>query len=277
MSSVAQAVDDLLGDLKRHELQKEAGLWNAFRGAFTGGALGSKAGEALVGGAALGAVGVLGAGLQEGYKAVKGKIDKSRGYRAMMEMNPGLEKMDAKKVQRTFNSLHGLNSDVAMNPLVAGGFVAKTMQYGDHETMGLGGGYIDVNTVRTLSDKKVPGMVSTQFMQGALRGTSDTELGRMRQGQAMTLASHKARIEGAERTRSALEGNRDKAKVDIAKKIYEHRYLPQGGVRGADAALMEESVASPTTQAAVYNKRGGVVSPATQGILSRPPPFRPPR
>jgi len=59
------------------------------------------------------------------YDTAKDAINKSRNYKAMMDMNPALNEMDSTMVQRAFNTLHKFNPQYASDPTVAGEFVAQ--------------------------------------------------------------------------------------------------------------------------------------------------------
>jgi hypothetical protein len=65
----------------------------------------------------------------EGYEAAKGAIQKSRGFKSMMEGNPHLKKMDQKKVQSVYNTLHNFNPEMAKDPYVAGAWVKRINEY----------------------------------------------------------------------------------------------------------------------------------------------------
>ena len=82
----------------------------------------------------------VGAGIvaNEVYGAVKGAISKSRGFKAMMNYNPKLQKQDRAKVQAIYNTLHNASPDLARDPLVANSWVNRMMyqdEYIDPKTM----------------------------------------------------------------------------------------------------------------------------------------------
>ncbi len=145
MSAFDEALKDLQVDIALHEMSKHAGFWNAFSKGTQQAIIGSTvtAGVMAAGGAAL-----------SGLSAIKENIDKNRGFKAMLELNPGIRKMDRPRVKATFNSLHTMNPDYANDPLISGSFIAKTMESGTGKELGLGGGFIDVNTTKALSRPK---------------------------------------------------------------------------------------------------------------------------
>lgn len=57
------------------------------------------------------------------------KIHKSRSFKNMMEENPGLRKEDPKAVGRIFRTLHKFNPKMAGDPLVAGSFLKRSLQF----------------------------------------------------------------------------------------------------------------------------------------------------
>lgn len=76
------------------------------------------------------------------YDTAKDSIMKSRRYKAMMDANPQLRRLDSKLVQRSFNTLHTFNPQYAADPTVAGEFVAQRAQQ-----QGL-----DFNTLKNIVD-----------------------------------------------------------------------------------------------------------------------------
>lgn len=161
------ALAELQQEIAAHKLSKEAGLWSSFK-AFAGRTgLGERIENAVLSGVAAAGAAAVGAGGAATYGAVRSKIDRSRGYGKMMEMNPGLRKMDADEVRHTYNSLATLNPAYARDPLVAGSFVAKTLDSGVGKSLGLGGGYIDTQTARNITQREEPDAVLQQFMAHA--------------------------------------------------------------------------------------------------------------
>jgi hypothetical protein len=83
----------------------------------------------------------------KGYGMAKKRLQKTRDYDNMVRANPALRKMDASKVQMTYNSLRSTAPDIAGDPLLAGSFIRKTI-----ETSPESGPYIDPLTAKTLSE-----------------------------------------------------------------------------------------------------------------------------
>ena len=74
----------------------------------------------------------------EAYSAIKGAIGRSRGFKAMMNYNPKLEKQDRTRVQTIYNTLYNASPDLAKDPLVANSWVNRMMyqeEYVDPKTM----------------------------------------------------------------------------------------------------------------------------------------------
>lgn len=219
-------------EIKEYEQAKEAGFWNAFRSGITGTGIGDRAANALVAGgvaAGVGAAGAAGAGLVGGIKA---KVDKHFGFKKMMRMNPGLEKQDATKVRNTFNSLASLNPDYAQDPLVAGSFVARSLDAGVGQGLGLGGGYIDVQTTRTVAKNKMPGAVLQQFMAHARPEGSDDWQGKatFQHGLARSLEDHRGALRTGEAT---TRFGRDRS---LARTRYRREREMEGVRQGGQAA-----------------------------------------
>jgi len=214
-----ELLDELDREFRMHRLKKEAGFWNALKSSFNGGAIARRLGDAAVGALAVGATGATIHGTSLLANKLLDGRSRARGFKAMMELNPGLGRLDAKKVQATYNSLHNMNPGVARDPLISGGFVAKTMQYGDHETLGLGGGYIDPNTVRTIAarDDGRPGTITQQFLAGTQSAPVDWQgQADLRQRQALTLKEHEHRL--------TMERERGKAQIGVKVKLWEQQH-----------------------------------------------------
>ncbi len=95
------------------------------------GGLGKQLGVNVAGGVAMALAGDL-------YEAAKRGLTKSRNYRSMLDENPDLKKMPARKVQESFNVLHQFNPEFASNPTVAGAFVRKNSQFPEFDVKQLG-------------------------------------------------------------------------------------------------------------------------------------------
>jgi len=63
--------------------------------------------------------------MQAGINAVS----RAMGFRRMVKANPELQEMDRAKVQRTYNTLHRFNPEMASDPMVSGSFVRSTAEY----------------------------------------------------------------------------------------------------------------------------------------------------
>ena len=82
--------------------------------------------------------GAAAAGIAGGIKGIDvlsdrigSKIHKSRSFKKMMDENPGLKKEDSKAVSRIFRTLHKFNPKMASDPLVAGSFLKRSLQFKD--------------------------------------------------------------------------------------------------------------------------------------------------
>lgn len=130
-------------------------------------AIGSSLGQILPGTLAAAAVtGGLAAGTDLGRSAVGGlkdKIQKARDFKVMMEANPNLAEYDSTQVQRAFNTLHRFSPEHAADPMVAGTFVATTV---DQERM-------DVGTINNIIKAR------REMSQGKDRGSADFFAGMM--------------------------------------------------------------------------------------------------
>ncbi len=77
----------------------------------------------------------------EGYQEVKGMIGRARGFKRMMDYNPGLKKLPATKTKAMFNTLHNAAPDLAKDPVVASSWVNR---------MALQDEYVDPRTLADL-------------------------------------------------------------------------------------------------------------------------------
>lgn len=77
----------------------------------------------------------------EGYQEVKGMIGRARGFKRMMDYNPGLKKLPAAKTKAMFNTLHNAAPDLAKDPVVASSWVNR---------MALQDEYVDPRTLADL-------------------------------------------------------------------------------------------------------------------------------
>lgn len=77
-------------------------------------------------------VGQMGVGaVQKAYQSLTEGKQKAKAYSEMMKVHKGqLGSEDKSKIQTAFNSLWGLNPDLAKDPLVSGTYVTKAIDYG---------------------------------------------------------------------------------------------------------------------------------------------------
>lgn len=103
--------------------------------------------KALSGGLGqLGAGAIMTAGAYGASKAIGAATDainRSRGYKKMMEIHPDLGERDEQQVKGMYNMLHKAAPTMAMNPYVAGGFIRRT----EHASQ-----YVDPKMVADLAD-----------------------------------------------------------------------------------------------------------------------------
>lgn len=152
------------------------GLKHGTRDVGRGSDFASRFGEALVPAMGVAAVGGTLAGGIEGYKAVKEKFTKTRDYKNMLEANPELKKMDAASTQMIYNSLRSTAPSLAGDPLVAGSFVRRVMDYGVES-----GPTIPLETTKMLTEaernisqsrQKAPSSFMSQYSSGLSAGPS---------------------------------------------------------------------------------------------------------
>lgn len=122
------------------ELEKKAGLWNAFK-------------DGLAAAGTTAAVAGAGLAVQKGYNVLKERIEKPRAFKGMLGAAPGLKKMDQKAVQMTFNSLYAMNPNMAKDPLISGSFVERHVGRGEGLSSGA---FIDPQTATLLQPKNKP-------------------------------------------------------------------------------------------------------------------------
>ncbi|MCA8939760.1 MAG: hypothetical protein KDB07_08135 [Planctomycetes bacterium] len=68
--------------------------------------------------------------LERGYRSLTEGKQKAQAVSQMLQVHPQLGREDKTKVLRAFDTLWKFNPDAATDPLTAGSFVEKTMQYG---------------------------------------------------------------------------------------------------------------------------------------------------
>jgi hypothetical protein len=152
----------------RDAIEKKASFWKNFTNALRSSNMGKQVGEAVLAAGAAAGVTAAGAGVAHGYKALRGRVEKPKAFKSMMGAMPGLKKEDPKAVQMTFNTLYGMNRQMAKDPLVAGSFVSRNVRRA--EMGGEAGAYVDPQTAKTLMDagsKRDSGPVESAWQRGA--------------------------------------------------------------------------------------------------------------
>ena len=101
-----------------------------------------------------------------GDAAIK-PLQKRKAFNNMMEDNPGLKKEKPKDVKRVFNTLFRFNPKMAADPLVAGSFMKRTLQFKEEGIQP-----VDVKTLtevgRNMSSNKASNsLLSAAFLGGA--------------------------------------------------------------------------------------------------------------
>lgn len=64
-------------------------------------------------------------GVMEAISAAKSAVNRSRGYKRMLEHNPELKEMDAEGVKSMYNMMYKTAPTLSQNPYIAGGFVRR--------------------------------------------------------------------------------------------------------------------------------------------------------
>jgi hypothetical protein len=111
------------------------------------------------------------AGAEKAIGSIKERFGKQRDFKAMMDANPHLGKMDAGNVQLVYNSMRKAAPALASDPLLAGSFVRKTLEMSDPP-------YVDPQTTKMLTDaqKNISqsrgGGMRDVMMGAAIRGMS---------------------------------------------------------------------------------------------------------
>jgi len=112
------------------------------------------------------------AGLTVGIKGVEGLADsisspikKRSAFNNMMSDNPALKKEDSKDVKRVFNTLFRFNPKMAGDPLVAGSFMKRTLQFKDEGIQP-----VDVKTLTEVSRNMSSGKASNSILGNAFLG-----------------------------------------------------------------------------------------------------------
>jgi len=135
-------------EILRTAIEKNAGFWQGFKSSMTGKNIGHSLGSGMTEGIASAAMASIGEAVGSGITALSDKVRKPMAFKAMVEANPSLGKMDQKAVQMTFNTLHNLNPQLARDPLIAASFVARSITRAD-----MGGqerSFVDIQTAKDL-------------------------------------------------------------------------------------------------------------------------------
>lgn len=130
----------------------------------------------VLGALALGAAADVGS---RAFSAIAEPLMASRGYKAMLETNPGLQGQDAKRVQLAYNSLRTINPTYADDPAIAGTFVNQVLNYStEPDQIPV---QIDLGTANavTSAGKNMAGMRSDNFLQKSLGRVSPGDILRM--------------------------------------------------------------------------------------------------
>lgn len=152
MSTLDNALHQIKVAKLQKAIEKNAGFWRNFTSALAPKNLGKSVGEGLLAAGTSAAITGIGLGVKAGVDTIREKVEKPRAFKGMMSAMPGLKKEDPRAVQMTFNTLYGMNRQMAKDPLVAGSFVAKHVNRAD--IGGEGGAYVDPVTVKTLRDAR---------------------------------------------------------------------------------------------------------------------------
>ena len=195
---MSNPIDDFL------EMDKQGGLWTGVTNQFSSAgreALGGKlVGGALIAGGTMAVTG-LGAAASKIYEAV----DKRRGFKEMMSLDPGLKDLQAEKGPKLFNaaysSLRNVNPTYGKDPLIAGAFMRRIME--NPETAGL-------QIAATLQAPKAPMSGQYAFKPESLHSQGDSQKAEMDQ-YGLAAARRGAELAPGEH---ALKGYEQKQKLD---------------------------------------------------------------
>ncbi len=149
---------------KAHKLKKMSPLKRALTKGFGKDTIGRKT---LTFGA--GAAGIAGGikGIEALSDSIATPIKKRSAFNNMMADNPGLKKENKKDVQKVFNTLYRFNPKMAADPLVAGSFMKRTLQFKEEGIQP-----VDVKTLTEVgrnmqSNKSNSSILSAAFLGGA--------------------------------------------------------------------------------------------------------------
>lgn len=187
------------GEIQQDGLEKEAGFWGDLLDT------GKKSLPTLVAqGALMAATPFAMMGAFEGYDAIKGAIQKSRGFKKMVDANPELQDVPADRLKLMYNSVYHTSPHVAVDPLAAGSVVGHMAAYGgkvdpktiaelasteqragaqmspfrqqmvSNMTSAMSGGVIDPLTAARIAESKASGALKTEEL-GAFGGRLSRE------------------------------------------------------------------------------------------------------
>ena len=88
------------------------------------------AGGIVIGAGLVGAANVGMVAVSRAFQSLTEGRDKAQAYAGMLSVHKQLGQEDKNKVQNAFNTLYRFNPEVARDPLSAGSFVQKTIDYG---------------------------------------------------------------------------------------------------------------------------------------------------
>lgn len=72
-------------------------------------------------------------GLTKGVDAISRALTKGGDFKKMMESNPGLAELDSTMVNRAFSTLHRFNPEYASDPLIAGSWIRRNVEWAPGE------------------------------------------------------------------------------------------------------------------------------------------------
>lgn len=146
-------------------------------------------------------------GADAAFSAASNAISRSRGFKSMMDNNPDLAKMDQKRVNSAFKTLHRFNPEMASDPYVAGGWVKRVTDYDyvDPKTIG------DLVAARSRATK--PGIMERGLPLAALGAQmAETEGRKAFEAQKLMVADQLAH----RRDQAARDAAQDVAQAQVA-------------------------------------------------------------
>lgn len=146
--------------LKAHKLKKMSPMKRALTKAMD---KDTPSGKVLRYGGAAAALGLGVSAADKGIDSIVSPLHKKRSFNKMMKDNPGLKKESPRDLKRAFNTLHRFNPKMASDPLVAGSFMKRTMQFKDEGIQP-----VDVKTLTSIkSDDRKESILGKAFLGGA--------------------------------------------------------------------------------------------------------------